>query len=199
MVVDVLINNAGVNLDEEPSVDNAKKTLETNYRGTLSLCHALLPHMRQGTGRIVSLSSTASSLSLYSSSIANRFRSASSFSDIDALAAEYLSSFQADTLKSDGWPVNKSYSVSKACVNAMTAILSKQKDTREKGVVVNCCCPGWVNTEMGKQVGSRPSKTPEEGAKIPVKLALGDIGGVSGRYWGNDSISDKGEGKVQEW
>lgn len=33
--VHVLINNAGVNLDQEYSPANVKTTLETNYRGTL--------------------------------------------------------------------------------------------------------------------------------------------------------------------
>lgn len=33
--VDVLINNAGVNLDMDYSPENVKTTLDTNYRGTL--------------------------------------------------------------------------------------------------------------------------------------------------------------------
>ena len=39
-VVDVLINNAGVNLDDEYSAKNVKVTLDTNVRSTLqvSLC-----------------------------------------------------------------------------------------------------------------------------------------------------------------
>jgi len=36
--VDVLINNAGVNLDAEYGYENAKKTLDVNYRGTLEVC-----------------------------------------------------------------------------------------------------------------------------------------------------------------
>ena len=55
---------------------------------------------------------------------------------------------------------------------------------------------------MGRLVGSKkvqPPKTPEEGARIPMKLAFGELGGVTGRYWGNDSIRDRSEGKVQEW
>lgn len=35
--VDVLINNAGVNLDMEYSPQNVKTTLDTNYRGTLNV------------------------------------------------------------------------------------------------------------------------------------------------------------------
>lgn len=35
--LDVLINNAGVNLDDEYSPANVKKTLNTNYQGTLNV------------------------------------------------------------------------------------------------------------------------------------------------------------------
>ena len=51
---------------------------------------------------------------------------------------------------------------------------------------------------MGVQIGRAP-KTPEDGAKIPVRLAFGDIGGVTGKYWANASVRSKEEGEVQEW
>jgi carbonyl reductase 1 len=51
---------------------------------------------------------------------------------------------------------------------------------------------------MGLLIGRAP-KTPEDGAKIPVRLALGDIGDVTGRYWANSSVRSKEEGEVQEW
>lgn len=38
-----------------------------------------------------------------------------------------------------------------------------------------------------------------DGAKIPIRLGFGDIGGVTGRYWGNPSIADSGDGQVMEW
>jgi carbonyl reductase 1 len=41
--VDVLINNAGVNLDDDYSLKTAKQTLETNYRGTLEVSGESLP------------------------------------------------------------------------------------------------------------------------------------------------------------
>ena len=38
-----------------------------------------------------------------------------------------------------------------------------------------------------------------DGAKIPLRLGFGDIGDVTGRYWGNPSIADSGDGQVMEW
>lgn len=51
----------------------------------------------------------------------------------------------------------------------------------------------------GQLVGSRPPKKVEEGATIPLRLAFGDVGGPTGKYWANSSIRGKGEGEVQEW
>ena len=40
--VSVLINNAGVNLDDDYTPENVKRTLNTNYRGTLRVNTPLL-------------------------------------------------------------------------------------------------------------------------------------------------------------
>jgi len=87
------------------------------------------------------------------------------------------------------------YKVSKSAQNAFTAVLARENPN----VAINACCPGWVSTDMGKMIGGQPPKSPEEGARIPYRLGFKDIGGVSGRYWGNKSISGKGEGQVMTW
>ena len=35
--VDVLINNAGINLDDQYSAENAERTIQTNVHGTLNV------------------------------------------------------------------------------------------------------------------------------------------------------------------
>ena len=190
--VDVLINNAGINVGDDQSVEGAQKTMDTNYRGTLRMCQGFIPKMNKN-GRIVNLSSTASSLRLYSKDIQQRFRSASQLDEIEKLADEYIASLQGEP--KSGWPpLRQSYSVSKACMNAFTAVLAKENPD----ITINACCPGWVATDMGSIMGKAP-KSPEDGAKIPIRLAFDNLKGVNGRYWGNDSISDTGSGKVQEW
>ncbi|KAL8722072.1 MAG: hypothetical protein Q9181_007564 [Wetmoreana brouardii] len=191
--VSILINNAGVNLDDNYTPENAKTTLDVNYRGTLATCQAFIPHMAKD-GRIVNLSSTGSSLSPYSEDKASQFRSISSLEELESFMQQYEADAQSGTLAKSGWPEGTAYSVSKACVNSFTGILGKQNPN----LTINCCCPGWVDTGMGNMLG-KPPKTPEEGARIPVKLAVGDVEGVSGKYWGNDTIRDKEDGKVQPW
>ena len=106
--------------------------------------------------------------------------------------------------------------VSKAAENALTIILGRENPK----VLINCCCPGWVKTDTGDDWDEGAPKTlgeclhsqcpvyqssfskierefVEEGIRIPPRLAFGDIGDLSGRYWANDDNADTGYGKVQ--
>ena len=157
------------------------------------MCLKVLPSMSPGS-RIVNISSIASQLKIFSSELAQRLRNVESVSEVDGLAEEYLADVDAKRDVERGWPAVRSYCVSKALVNALTRVLARENE----GVLVNCCCPGWVATDMGRIVG-RPPKTEEEGARIPVRLAVGDLDGVSGEYWANDGVRGKEDGKVQQW
>lgn len=193
--LDILINNGAVNLDDKYNAENAKTTMDVNYRGTLQSCRTFIPLMPEG-GRVVNLSSVGSSLSPYSPAIQERFRNRNmKWDDLEQLARDFEQAAEHKRERDAGFAgPGKSYSVSKACVNGLTAILARENPD----LTINCCCPGWVDTDMGGMLG-RPPKSAMDGAKIPVRLAVGDLGGVSGRYWANDSISDTGDGHVQTW
>ena len=214
--VDVLINNAAAHdADKEYSPEIVKMVLNTNFWGTqrvslkkvpfsarnygLSLrqmCQTLMPLLASREhGRIVNVSSTDSSLDKYSQEIQQRFRDPKmTLQALEALVQEYFACVNSGTETQSGWP-KSAYAVSKASINALTAVLARTNP----GVVVNCCCPGWVDTDMGSIAGSRPPKTPEDGAKIPIRLALKDIGETTGRYWSNPSVADTGDGQVMTW
>lgn len=213
--LDVLINNAGVNLDFQYSLENVKTTLDTNYRGTLEviqlrelgravrvatyrgalqMCQTFSALLRP-KGRIVNVSSAGSSLNNYSPELQSRFRNPKmTLPELEDMMQEYQAAVNNGIEQQHGWP-RQSYAVSKAAMNAMTATLAREN----KGLLINSCCPGWVATDMGKMISPTPPKDPIEGARIPVRLGFGDIGDVTGRYWGNNSISGKGDGEVQEW
>jgi carbonyl reductase 1 len=44
-----------------------------------------------------------------------------------------------------------------------------EKDPQYKNLLITACCPGWCQTDMSNQSGT---KTADEGAETPVWLAL---------------------------
>ena len=199
--IDVLINNAGVNLDTDnpPGLDISRRTLNTNYCGTIAMSQAILPLMQgnpssttlQNRG-IVTLSSAGSKAP--SSAQKKALADCTTLDQISAIGDSYLSAVSKGQEEAEDWPKGLSYSVSKSMLNAAMKVLAKENpDLR-----INACCPGWCSTDTGKQTGS-PAKTPAEGAVIPLNLAFGDVDGISGEYWENASVSDKGDGGVVDW
>ena len=67
------------------------------------------------------------------------------------------------------------YNASKAAVNLLTIQL--REELRETPIVVNSVSPGFVKTDL---TGGYGNITPEEGARLPVKYALG--GEENGRF-----------------
>lgn len=59
-----------------------------------------------------------------------------------------------------------SYRISKAAMNAMTAVFAAELG--EMGISVNSMCPGWVKTDMG---GSEATREVSKGAETAVWLA----------------------------
>lgn len=198
--VDVIVNNAGIALQgfgtRDPigartnPIDShvVKETLKCNYFGTLQATQTFLPQIRPG-GRLVNVASMSGHLgSKYSSDIASRFRAANSVEDITALMHEFIESVQNNSHDRNGWP-SAAYAVSKAGVIGMTRAMAKSLGGSK--TLVNSCCPGFVDTSMTAKMRSSGKLTVDEGAAVPVQLALDDLGGQSGEFWR--------EGRVVEW
>lgn len=157
--LDILINNAGVNLENpagSPSrpasqtpLEIFRKTFEINFFGLVALTQSLLPLIRKSeAGRIVNLSSILGSSTLHS---------------------------QPDSIIYDA--NIPAYDASKAAVNSFTTHLAYElKDTKIK---VNSAHPGWVRTEMG---GEQAPMEIVDGAKTSVSLALLADDGPSGKF-----------------
>lgn len=153
--LDVLVNNAGIMIDGrtgtlELGLDLLRDTLETNAFGPLRLSQACIPVMRRnGYGRIVNLSSTLGSLN--------------------------------EILNPDAGTAAVSvpaYRLSKALLNAITALLAKE--LRGSPILVNSVCPGWVRTDMG---GPRAPDSPAQAADTPVWLATLPDDGPTGGFF----------------
>lgn len=158
--LDILINNAGVWLDNDPgdgsnststvSQEILRKTFDSNFFHLIALTQTLLPLIKKSpSGRIVNMSSILGSLS----------------AQADPKSAIY--DFKAFA-----------YDASKTALNAFTIHLAHAlKDTKIK---VNSAHPGWVKTEMGSD------KAPMEvadGAKTGAELALISDSGPTGGFF----------------
>ena len=168
--------------------DVVRNTLKTNYYGTLHATQQLLPLIRKG-GRLVNVSSAAGKLNKYSDEIRNAFLQASK-TDVSAVTAvmeKFQSAVDEGREKETGFP-SAAYAVSKAGETAFTKAIAAAEQKKGSDVLINACCPGFVNTDMTK---GRGVKTADAGARTPVMLGLQDIDGHTGGFW-------LGEGLV-EW
>ena len=177
--LDFVINNAGIAM-QGFDANVVKATLETNYYGTLEATQDLLPLLRNG-GRMVNVSSAAGKLNKYSDEIRNAFLQAAKTAvpAVTSLMEKFKQAVDDGKEKEAGFP-SAAYAVSKAGETAFTKAIAMEEAKRGRNVLVNACCPGYVKTDMTRGGGA---KTPDQGAKTPVMLALEDIGGKTGEFW----------------
>jgi NAD(P)-dependent dehydrogenase (short-subunit alcohol dehydrogenase family) len=117
--LDVLVNNAGVQLDDgfDVSPDALRQTYEANVIGPYAITQALLPLLRQApAGRIVNQSSILGSLTA-------------------------ISQGQGGSWATPG------YTSSKAALNMLTVVLAQH--LAGTNIKVNAAHPGWVKTDLG--------------------------------------------------
>ncbi len=145
----------------------------------MHITDALLPCLRPGA-RIVMVSSGMGELSHVGPELRERFDSVTL--DRPALV-DLMQSFPRDVAagvhEKNGWPSN-AYSVSKVGLNALTRVLARELVSDGRDMLVNAVCPGWVRTRMGGQSAPR---SPEQGARTPVWLALLPKGGPTGGFF----------------
>ena len=130
-------------------------------------------------GRIVNLASMAGHLNKYSDDIQKRFLAAKTEEDVTGIMKDFISAVEAGNEKEAGFP-SAAYAVSKAGLIGSTKALARAEQEKGSKILVNACCPGYVNTDMTKGNGT---KSPDEGAQTPVLLALSDIKGATGQFW----------------
>ena len=127
--LDVLVNNAAIvdPADGPPSVvsaDAVRRTMETNFYGTLAVTQAMLPLLKKApSARIVSLSSGLASLRLNGDP------------NWSFAGVKYLG-----------------YNMSKTALNMMTVQLAYE--LRDTPIKVNAVSPGFIATDMNANKGT---------------------------------------------
>lgn len=127
--LDILVNNAGISdlADGPPStgsIESARRLMETNFFGALTVTQATLPLLRRASSAsIVNISSSLGSL---------------------AGNADPKSTYYGVRLMG--------YNASKAALNMLTIQLAQE--LRDTQIVVNAVCPGFVKTDLNGNTGN---------------------------------------------
>jgi NAD(P)-dependent dehydrogenase (short-subunit alcohol dehydrogenase family) len=153
--LDVLVNNAGVALDQgaAPSaldIERLKATYEVNVFGPVRVTQAFLPLLRKSpAGRIVMVSSGLGSFAVQTDP-------ANPFAGINLLG----------------------YNTSKSALNAITIVFAKE--LAATNIKVNAANPGYTATDLNQHRGAQ---SVAEGAAIEVKLATLAADGPTGGFF----------------
>jgi NAD(P)-dependent dehydrogenase (short-subunit alcohol dehydrogenase family) len=156
--LDILMNNAGVNLrgDGMPGaadLDVVQKVFDANFFGALRVVQGFLPLLhKSAAGRIVNVSSGLGSLA---------FNSDSSWPGYDTKLI--------------------GYNASKAALNMLTVQLAYE--LRGTKIKVNSANPGYTKTDLNDNQGTQPV---EVGAIEATRLALLDDDGPTGQSFSKD-------------
>jgi len=172
--VDVLVNNAGIAYKRDstaPFDEQARVTNATNFFGTLRVCEALIPLIRDG-GRVVHVSSQVGHMNFarLSPELQRTFHSAELTKEtLVSLISSFVAEAQTNSHEAKGWS-NSAYGVSKIGVTALCAVQQREYDALHPGndVIFSACCPGFCDTDMTSHKGPRPA---EVGADVAFYLA----------------------------
>jgi len=158
--LDILINNAGINLDNSadpskqvsalsPNYDDIMKMFEVNTVGAIRLTNELMPLLKASDdGRIVNVSSSMGQLATMDSH-------------------------------------SIGYRLSKTGLNVMTKVFADELSNTN--VKINSVSPGWVQTDMG---GQHARLTVEEAVDTIIWLATEPGLEVSGKFLKDREVID---------
>lgn len=146
--IDILINNAAIYIDKEVfDAERVKATMQTNFFGTLNVCEEFFPLLRDNA-RVVNVSSLLGIRALEKMSSEKRaawLKDDLTMKELIALVTEFEMSAMNELCERIGY-AKDAYGTSKAALNMMTRIQSRDFQGPAKNVKVNCCTPGWVRT-----------------------------------------------------
>lgn len=183
--LDILINNAGILVKDlyKTTYEDAKQVIDVNYRSLFIVQEFLFPILKDNA-RVVNISSDCGFISHIENPywIQRLIKKDIKAADVNAFVDWFLDSVQNRTLKREDFAEMEmlAYRISKVAVSALTRA---QQNGINRGISINSLNPGYVQTEMNKNIGYMPL---EESGKAPVYLALDVDQSVKGKYFWYD-------------
>eukprot|EP00747_Dinoflagellata_sp_TGD_P046779 gnl/TRDRNA2_/TRDRNA2_144628_c0_seq1.p1 gnl/TRDRNA2_/TRDRNA2_144628_c0~~gnl/TRDRNA2_/TRDRNA2_144628_c0_seq1.p1 ORF type:complete len:310 (+),score=47.72 gnl/TRDRNA2_/TRDRNA2_144628_c0_seq1:105-1034(+) len=157
----LLVNNAGNSYGswyEEAWSDSRA----VNYQGPVLLTEALLPMLATGAS-VMMVGSGLGDLKWLSPKYQRLLTKAQTIPDLNKIANRSI-----DLLSTEHSWVGP-YGLSKALLHRATEVFASDSRFKEKRIVVNAVCPGWVSTDMGSD---QAPISVEEGAGHILERAL---------------------------
>jgi len=207
--LDGLVNNAGgASGMGHDSHENAEWVVNLNYRGVVMVTDAMLPALRRSeSGARIVMVSSGGAPSFVSKCSAARQAVLTDFAvtreQVDRCVNDYLGCSAAHVADVEAARAAMAeagfdpgtYGLTKSAVNAYAMAIARENPWAK----VNCCSPGFVETDLTRAFAVQMGKTPQELGLIPVEkgvicplyLALSDeVPTPAGQSWyfGSDTL-----------
>ncbi|KAM7533038.1 hypothetical protein Aperf_G00000128102 [Anoplocephala perfoliata] len=174
--IHILVNNAGILIDSGPSStygDRANLTMNVNYTANVKMCTEFMPLMAKDS-RLVNMCTgdLVWAFQGLSKPLSERFRGRMTLEELDEIMASYVSHAYKGDHREAGF-VQSAYGVSKLGFYKATVILAEKMKSDSRHILINCCCPGYVRTDMTGYCGN---KTIPQGVDTPFYLATLPVG-----------------------
>lgn len=168
--LDILVNNAGISISFHTK-EEGKKVIETNYVSVVNISEALFPLLRPNA-RVVNVSSRFGNFIAVNMKQETKMKFANpnlTVKELTNLVWEYYNLFDCPNFNPKFYIGQFAYGVSKLGLNRLTSILQRNMSANQRNILVNSCCPGYVDTDMSHHKGLL---TVDQGADTAVYLAL---------------------------
>lgn len=188
--LDILINNAAIAYkaaDTTPFDIQAEHTTRVNFIGTLNVCNALFPLLKPHA-RVVNVSSRVGMLKTCKSEELRK-KLTSQTATVNDVVDVIKTFIQAAKDGKNDHISTSAYGMSKVGLTAVTKVHQRQFNNDSRAdLVINACCPGYVDTDMSSHKGHL---TIDQGAETPVYLALlPENTNIKGEFLAEQKIMD---------